>query len=93
MPEELNIEAASPSLLVGKNVKYSVTKDILLTGLVLDKIQMYEKPTHQNTVTGYMILDHATGEIKPISYWRISTVLPKTDMPKGDLPGGYQRGS
>lgn len=65
------------SLLVGKTVVFSVNKETKLTGIVLDKIQMLQKPDDQVTVTGY-IIQEAQGKQKlynNIAYWRIEDVL------------------
>lgn len=76
------------SLLVGKTVKYSITKNEIGEGVVVDKIQKKEKADDQILVTGYLIKG-SDGKIINISYWRILEVVEQ--MPKGYIPGGHNR--
>lgn len=83
---ETQKEAAS--LLVGKRVVYSITKDTTSRGIVLDKADIKDKSTDTFTVTGYLIQDEASGEISPIAYWRIKKICSAAE---GYLKGGFNR--
>lgn len=78
----------SASLIVGKRVVFSMKKDILLHGTVLDKADIKEKSTDEFTVTGYVIQEEATGEFMTVAYWRIKKFCGPNE---GLLKGGFNR--
>lgn len=84
----ITTQAEVPSLLVGKRVAYTITKDTISHGFVLDKGDIKNASADNFTVTGYMIEDDTTHEIIPIAYWRIKKILHDGE---GHLKGGFNR--
>lgn len=73
------------TLLVGKKVRYSITKQENSTGLIVDKILKVDKVKErtpdgqeiekQLVVTGYIIQDDVTQELVHVAHWRILKIL------------------
>ena len=70
MPGSANTEQ---SLLVGKKVKFSKKKDVTLIGVVLDKVDMVQKPEDHFTITGYTIQTEDGIMHTNIAHWRIQS--------------------
>lgn len=81
-------QTETPSLIVGKRVVFSMTKDTLLRGLVLDKCDIKEKSTDDFTVTGYIVQEEASNEFMVVAYWRIKKFCNASE---GLLKGGFNR--
>lgn len=76
------------SLLVGKRVRYSITKQAFGTGVIMDKVYKKEKVDDICPITAYMIQDDVTGDLMPVAFWRVLKVIEKEG--KGYLKGGYK---
>ena len=61
--------------IVGKRVEYSMTNKDRFRGVVLDKINMQVSQEDRFSITGYLIKNETSGEIKPIQNWRILKVI------------------
>lgn len=59
--------------LVGKEVRFSIEKEKLSQGVVMDKILMVGNA--DSTVTGYVVEEKKTGAIFFVQYWRIKQIL------------------
>lgn len=63
------------NLLIGKKVKYSVTKESHAVGTVLAVESIQTNLNSDAVTTGYAIQDEGTNNIKHIAYWRITEIL------------------
>lgn len=61
--------------MIGKRIKYSIQKDILSVGVIKDCIMMKEKSDDQVHVTGYLIEDESSHELKSIAHWRLISII------------------
>lgn len=60
--------------LVGKTVTFSLTPQESLTGQVMDKIDMFQKPADEQTITGYII--SVDGKLyNNIAHWRLLSIV------------------
>lgn len=60
--------------LVGKTVTFSLTPQESLTGQVMDKIDMFQKPVDEQTITGYII--SVDGKLyNNIAHWRLLSIV------------------
>jgi hypothetical protein len=75
--------------LIGKRVEFSHSKDTLLSGVVLSKIEMKESTTQPGVVTGFIVKDDNTDELFHLQYWRLKRMLPDDSIPTRALPGGW----
>lgn len=91
--EQLDI-SGQISLLVGKRVRYSISKQNMGTGVIMDKVYKKEKVDDICPITAYMIEDDVTEELIPVAFWRVLKVLKENDdkekKQKGYLRGGYK---
>lgn len=62
------------SLLVGKEVKFSLQKDNFITGTVMDKILLKDRPDADISITGYVIKDKDS-KLHHIAHWRVQSVV------------------
>lgn len=60
--------------LLGKTVTFSLTPQETLKGQVVDKIDMYQKPADEQTITGYII--SVEGKLySNIAHWRLLSIV------------------
>ncbi len=60
------------SLIVGKKVEFSITREENSRGTILDKIVMKEQ---DREITGYIIEDESGKAWNSIAHWRILRIL------------------
>jgi hypothetical protein len=75
--------------LIGKRVEFSHSKDTLLSGVVLSKIEMKESSTQDGIVTGFIVKDDNTDELYHLQYWRLKRMLQDDAVPTRAIPGGW----
>lgn len=60
--------------LLGKIVTFSLSQQEILKGQVVDKIDMYQKPADEQTITGYII--SVGGKLyNNIAHWRLLSIV------------------
>lgn len=62
------------SLLIGRTVEFSSSKEKLEQGRIHCKVDMREHANDTYTITGYMIED-ANRKLRPIAYWRVLRII------------------
>lgn len=63
------------SLLIGKRVLFSKSREVSLQGRVLDKVNMVQKPEDLVSVTGYLIQTDDGIIHSNIAYWRLQSII------------------
>lgn len=59
------------SLLIGKTIKYSVDKESINFGTVLDKVSLYDRKIGK-VVTAYIV--NSQGQLHNIHSWRLISI-------------------
>lgn len=67
-----------PSPLIGKTVEYSVGKEDIKTGIILDKVLCKDSNNKNATlipVTGFMVEDQSNKAVWTVPHWRITKII------------------
>lgn len=61
--------------IVGKQVRYSLTKDVTAVGTVLGVESIQASMNSDSVITGYLIVGENSMALKHIAYWRIIEII------------------
>lgn len=78
------------NIIIGKRVEFSIKRGCPAgVGTVIDIIDMLNEGGSPVVVTGYLIEEEDTSEIKAVQYWRMLRVLPGELVPTKAVSGGW----